>query len=124
MCDIDIISQEELITYEFLVQEATCEYRDLVSSKQWELATRKEKSQDQPSLPKAYTVDVEHSIDKALKQVDFRILRSGNVSGFGGGSSARSDITCHKCGKKGYLKKNCRSKGNGSGGDLPKKSPN
>ena len=30
VCDMDVISQEDLITYESLVQEATHEYRDLV----------------------------------------------------------------------------------------------
>ena len=69
---MDVISQEDLITYESLVQEATREYRNLVDSKWWEPATSKEKSQDQPSLPKAYTVAIEQSINKALKQVDFR----------------------------------------------------
>ena len=59
-----------------------------------------------------------------MKQVDFKIRRSRNVSGSGEGSSARSDITCHKCDKKGHPKKYCRSKVNGSGGNPPKKSPN
>ena len=31
--DMDVISQEDLITYESLVHEATQEYRDLVDSK-------------------------------------------------------------------------------------------
>ena len=53
VCDMDVISQEVLITYESLVQEATREYSDLVDLKEWERATSKEKSQDQPSLPKA-----------------------------------------------------------------------
>ena len=59
---------------------------------------------------KAYTVSVDHSINKTLKQVDFNILHSGNGSVSGGGSSARSDMTCHKCGQKGHIKKYCRSK--------------
>ena len=67
---------------------------------------------------------IEQSINKALKQVDFKIHRSGNVSGFGRGSSARSDMTCHKCGKKGHIQKDCSSKGNVSGGNPPKKSIN
>ena len=45
---MDFISQEELINYESLVQEATCEYRNIVDKKMWEPATGKEKSQDQP----------------------------------------------------------------------------
>ena len=59
----------------------TQEYLDIVDSKRWEPATSKEKSQDQTSLLKAYTVAIEKSINKSLKQVDFKSLRSGNDSG-------------------------------------------
>ena len=79
--DMDVLSQEDIITYESLVQEVTREYRDLVDSKRWEPATSKVKSQDQPSLLKAYTVAIEQSINKALKQIDFKSRRSGNGSG-------------------------------------------
>ena len=120
---MDVISQEDLITYESLVQEDTQEYRDLVDSKRWEPATSKEKSQDQPLLPKSYTVAIEQSINKSLKQVDLKSRRSGNGSGSGRGSSTRSDNgTYHKCGKKGHIKEDCRSTGNGSSGNTPKKS--
>ena len=94
-----VVSQKYLITYESLVQEATREYRDLVDSKRWALATRKETSKDKPSLPKSYNMVIEQSINKYFKQVYFKSLRSGNVSGSGRGSSDRSDITYHKCGK-------------------------
>ena len=50
--------------------------------------------------------------------------RIGNGCGSGRGSYARSDITCHKCGKKVHIKKDCRSTGNGSNGNTPKKSIN
>ena len=33
-------------------------------------------------------------------------------------------MTCHKCGKKGHIQKDCRSNGNGSGGNPPKKFTN
>ena len=33
VCDMDVISKEDLITYKSLVQEATHEYRNLVNSK-------------------------------------------------------------------------------------------
>ena len=33
-------------------------------------------------------------------------------------------MTCHKCDKKGHIKKDCRSKVNGSGGNPPKNSTN
>ena len=85
VCDMDVISQEDLITYESLLQEATQTYRDLVDSKRWEPATSKEKSQELPSLPKGYTVTIEHSINKALEWVDLKIHRNGNVSGSGRG---------------------------------------
>ena len=55
---MDVISQEDIVTYESLVHEATHEYRKIVDSKRWEPATSKEKSQDQTSLPKAYTVAI------------------------------------------------------------------
>ena len=41
VCDMDVLSQQDLITYEFLVQESTREYRDIVDSKRWEPATSK-----------------------------------------------------------------------------------
>ena len=53
LCDMDVIPQEDIITYDSLVQETTQEYRNLVDSKRWEPAATKEKSQDQPSLSKA-----------------------------------------------------------------------
>ena len=124
VCDMDVISQEDLITYESLVQEAIGEYRDFVDSKRWEPATRKEKSQEQPSLLKAYIVVIEQSINKALEQVDFKSRCSVNGSGSGRGSSTRSDITCHKCGKKVHIQNDCRSKGNGYSEKSPKKSTN
>ena len=96
-----------------------------MDSKRWEPATSKEKSQDQPSLPNSYIEAIEQSINKALKQVDFKSRCSGNGSGYGRGSSTRSDNdTCHKCGKKGHTKKDYRSTGNGSSGNTPKKSIN
>ena len=82
---MDFISPEDPSTYESLVQEYTREYSDLVDSQKWELDTRKEKSQDQPSLLKVYTVAIEQSVNKSLRQVDFKSLRSENGSASGGG---------------------------------------
>ena len=97
---MDVISQEDLITYEALVQGVTQEYRDIVDSKWWEPATSKEKSQYQPSLPKVYTVAIEQTINKALKKVDFKIWRIVDVSVSGRGSSERSYITFQESGKR------------------------
>ena len=102
---MDVISQEELTTYEFLVQEGTSEYYNLVNSKRWEPAIIKENSQYQTSLPKAYTAAIKQSTKKALNQVDSKSLRSGNGSGSGRGSFARLYMTFHKCGKKGHIQK-------------------
>ena len=98
VCNMDVISQEDIINYESLVHEATWEYRNIVDSKRWKPPTSKENYQDQPSIPKSFTVAIEKSFNKDLKQVDFKCRRSGNGSGSGKGSSASSDITCHKCG--------------------------
>ena len=80
-----VISTEDIITYEYLAQEATCEYSDIVYSKRQEPATDKENSQDQPYLLKAYNVAIEQSSNKALKQFYFKSRRNVNVSGSGGG---------------------------------------
>ena len=53
LCDLDVISPEEIITYDSFVQEATSKYYDHVNPKRWETATGKEKSQDKLSLMKA-----------------------------------------------------------------------
>ena len=70
------------------------------------------------------TVAIEQSINKALKQVDFKIHSSGNGSGSEKGSFASSDGKCHKCDKKGHIQKDCRSKANGSNGNTSKKYTN
>ena len=66
----------------------------------------------------------EQSIRKALRQVDLKSRRSGNGSGSERGSYARSYKTCHTCGLKGHIKKDCRSKVHGSSVNTPKKSIN
>ena len=108
---MDFLSQEDIITYESLVKEAMQEYRDLVDSKRWEPDTSKEKSQYQPSLLKSYTVAIEQSTNKTLKKIDLKSHRSGNDSGSVKVSSARSDVTCHKCGKKGPYTERLQVKG-------------
>ena len=47
-----------------------------------------------------------NSIDKSLEQVDFKSRNSGNGGGYGGGSSARLNVICCKCGEKGHFQKN------------------
>ena len=59
VCDMDVISPEELITYESFLQEATREYHNIVNSKWWEPATVKDKYKEKPPVPKAYTVAID-----------------------------------------------------------------
>ena len=65
---------------------------------------------------------IEQLINKALKQIDFKSRRSGNGSGSEKGSFTRSDGKCHKCGKKGHIQKDFKSKANGYSDNTPKKS--
>ena len=105
VCDMNFIPPQRLITYKPLVLETICEFHDLVDLKQWEPVTGKEKSKDQASISKAYTVEVDQLVNKALKKFDFKIHRSGNAVVSGGGSSARLNVTCHKCNNKGHIQK-------------------
>ena len=81
---MDVISKENIIIYESLLQEAELEYYNIVDSKRWKPDTRKEKSQDQTSLPKAYTVAIEKYIIKSLKKAELKILYSGVVTALDG----------------------------------------
>ena len=89
VCDMDIISPEELISYESLVQDSKLLYWYPVSSNRWEPVKSKDKFQDQPSLPKSHNLAIDHLVNKNLKQVDFKSHRSGNGSGYGGGPSVK-----------------------------------
>ena len=61
------------------------------------------------SPPNSYTVINDQLFNTALKKVYFKIPHSGSGNGFGGGSYAKSDVICHKCGKKVHTQRNCRS---------------
>ena len=69
-------------------------------------------------------MDIEQLVKKAFKKVYFKILRSGNVSGSGGESSFKLNVTCNKCGKRGNIQKYCRSNGTISSGKPPKNFAN
>ena len=61
-------------------------------------------------------------VNKALKQVDFKIHHSENGGGSEVGSSVKSNIAFHKCGNKGHIHKYFRSKRTGSNRNPPNKS--
>ena len=96
VCDMYVISPDELITYESL----------------------------SPSLTKAYTLVIQLSIYKDLKGVDFKSRCSGFYSGSVGGSYVKSNVTCHKCDKKGHIQKYCTENVTGSSGNSPNKYTN
>ena len=87
VCDMDVISTEDIITYVSLVKEAMHENRNLVDSKWWEPATNKNISKCQSLLHRVYTVAIDQSINKTLYQFHFNNCRSGNCSGSGEESS-------------------------------------
>ena len=93
MCGVDVIKHEERINYEYLVKEAINKYRNIFNSNWWEIYEGNDKSQENPSPPKAHTGEIEHSANKALEQVYFIRNIAGNGNEHGGGSSIRSFLT-------------------------------
>ena len=65
---------------------------------------------------------IEKLANNALNKVVFNIRKIVNGVDSGGGSSARSNIIFHKCGKKVRIDRNCRSKGFFSSGNSSKNS--
>ena len=58
------------------------------------------------------------TVDKVYCKIRHKV--KDNKSGVG--SSNKSDVTCHNCGKRGHLKRNYKSNRNGSNGELSKTS--
>ena len=100
VCNLGIIKPGERITYESLVQEDTHEHHDILDSKHWELASKKDKSQEQNSPPKLHTETIYQSVNKALKQLEFKSCNSENGDIPRGGPSAMSYVTYNKYDKK------------------------
>ena len=75
---------------------------------------------DESLLLTASTVSIESPVNKTVKKFYCKICHKGKDNKSGVGSSTKSDVTCHNCGKKGHLKINCKSNRNGSNVDLSK----
>ena len=105
MCGVDVIKPEERINYEYLVKEAINKYRNIFNSNWWEISEGNDKSQENPSPPKAHTGEIEQSSNKDLEQVYFIRNIAGNGNEHGGGSSPSSEMTGHKCDKKGHIQR-------------------
>ena len=63
-----------------------------------------------------------YPVNKAVDKVYSKIRHKGKDNIDVVGSSTKSDVTCHNCGKKGHLKINCKSNGNVSNRELSKTS--
>ena len=94
----------------------------LFDSKLWEPTDSKNISKDEPLLLMSYTVEVESMFNKTVQKSDCKSFQEGKDNTSGVGSSTKSVVTCHKCGKNGHLKGIFKSNRNGSYGQLSKKS--
>ena len=70
----------------------------------------------------ASTMENESLFNKTVEKVCCKIRHKGNKNKYRVGSSTKSDVTCHNCGKKVHLKRNCKSDRNGYNGELSKTS--
>ena len=122
LCDKDVTQTDYIITYGLLVQEYLREYSSIVNSKRWEPTDIKKISKDEYLLLTASTVEIESPVNKTREKVYCKIFHKGKDNKSGVGSSTKSDVNCHKCGKRGNLKSNCKSNRNGSNGGLSKTS--
>ena len=71
-------------------------------------------SKDESLIFTASTVAIEYPVNKTVDKVYGKISHKGKENKSGVGSSTKSDVTCHNCGKKGHLKRNWKSNRNGS----------
>ena len=77
VCGMDVISLEDIITYESLVQDYMREYRNIVDSNQWKPTDSKENYQDEPLLLKTSTVSIEDPFNKTIEKMYFKIRHNG-----------------------------------------------
>ena len=122
LCDKDVTQTDDIITYGFLIQEYLREYSSIVYSKRWEPTDIKKISKDECLLLTDSTVAIESPVNKTVEKVYGKIRHKGKDNKSGVGSSTKSDVACHNCGKRGHLKRNYKSNRNGSNGELSKTS--
>ena len=98
-----------IITYGFLVQEYLREYSNVINSKRWETTDIKKSSKDESLLLTAFTVEIESPFNKTVEKFYCKIRHKGKDNKSGVGSSTKSNVTCRNCGKRGHLKRKCKS---------------
>ena len=98
------------------------EYRKIVKSKRWKPTDIKMVSKDGSLILRASTVAIGSPINNTVEKVYCKIRHKGKDNKSGVGSSTKSDVNCHNCGKRGHLKRNSKSNRNGSNGKLSETS--
>ena len=106
LCDEKFMQTDDIITYGFLVQESLREYSNIVNSKRQEHTDIKKISKDESLLMTASAVAIESPVNKTVDIVYCKIFHKGKDNKSGVGSSTKSDVTCHNCGKRVHLKRN------------------
>ena len=99
LCDEDVTQTDYIITYGFLVQESLQEYSNIFNSKLWETTDIKKISKDEYLLLTDSTVAIESPSNKNVEKVYCKIRQKEKDNKSGVGSSTKSDVTCHNCGK-------------------------
>ena len=120
VCDKSIMQPDDIITYRPLVQESMCEYHNIVELKRWDPNDNNKISKYETSLMMDSTVLIQAPVNKTVEKFYCEIRHKVKDNKSGVGSSTKSVITYHKCGKKGHLKRNCKFNKNGSDGELSK----
>ena len=100
LCDRDVIQNDDINTYGFLVQEYLQEYRNIIDSKRWEPTGVKKIYKYESLLLMDSTVSIESPVNKTVDKVSCKTCHIGKDNKSGVGSSMKSVVTCHKCGKK------------------------
>ena len=72
VCDEEVMQHDTIITYGYLVQEAMYKYRNIVDSKRWESTDNNKKSQDEPLILKASTVEIGYPFKNTTNQVGLK----------------------------------------------------
>ena len=98
----DVIQTDDIITYGLLAQESLREYSNIVNSKRWEPTDIKKIYKDESLLLTDSTKEIESPVNKTVEKFYFKIRHKGKDNKSGIGSSTKSNVTCHNCGKRGH----------------------
>ena len=69
VCDKDVMKTDNIINYDFLVQDNLQEYSNIVDSKRWETTDSNNTYKDEPLLMMDYNVVIESPVNKTVDKV-------------------------------------------------------